>query len=297
MHRPLALAALAAATLTAVTVQPPAASAAPVGYTRTTIAGNDLLYEIDVATGALTLVGDTNLEPATRALTLGPDGTLYGANDGDLVTVDTATGVATTVGPLGCCTTVSDMTFDASGGLWLLSGNPGNLYSVDVDTAAATLVGGLDQGVGSGLAADCAGNVYFTNAAADQLIRVDTANPGASSVVGGFGVDISSGSLAFDADGTLWMLTRPAVAGAPSQTFTVDPVSGSATLVAAAVAGNNPSDLALQGPACPDSEPAPTTTPVTTPGTTPATTPATTPVTAPPAIPPRPIAVTPRFAG
>lgn len=256
MHRPLTLAVLSAATLAiagpAVLDATPA-HAAPLGYSTSTIAQQDILFTVDVETGEMVEVGGTGVTPATRGLTMSPGGVLYGSQDGDLYTYDGATGDATLVGPMGCCGIVEDLTFDAAGRLWALSSNPSNLWSVDVATGSTTLVGPLGHGLMTGLAADCSGNVYGTDNQSDVLVRVDTADPSASTVVGAFGVDVGSGSLTFDGDGTLWMMMRPAMpAGAPSQTRTVDLTTGALSPMVASVAGNNPSDLALGPLVCPD---------------------------------------------
>ncbi|MDY7093883.1 MAG: IPTL-CTERM sorting domain-containing protein [Acidobacteriota bacterium] len=76
----------------------------------------DLLFTIDLATGTPTPIGNTGAE-ITGGIEFGPDGTLYGGiafgggdaaapegilfNDGDLVTLDPATGAATLVGSTG----------------------------------------------------------------------------------------------------------------------------------------------------------------------------------------------------
>lgn len=238
------------------------AGADPVGYTRATVSGDDLVYTVDLATGATILVGDTGLTPATRGLTFGPDGTLYGANRGDLVEIDTATGAATVVGAFGCCTIVEDMTFDAYGQLWLLSSNPSHLYRVDLDTGEATHVTGPVNGaLLSGLAADCEGTLYAADTENDQLLAIDAAHPDQVTEVGPFGVDLGSASLDTDAGGTLWALARPSQVGA-SRTYTLDPTDGTATLVQATVTGNGPGDLALNPPDCGD-VPLPTTSTTT----------------------------------
>ncbi len=291
----------------------PPALASPVGYTRATIAGNDNIYTVDLATGAMTLVGDSGLDPASRALSMHPDGTLYGARNGSLYTYNTVTGVASVVGPFDCCGIVQDMTFDGDGNLWLLSSNPSRLFSVNVGTGAATEVGPLNRGLMTGLAVDCDGTMFGTDGATDTLVTIDPTTA-AATTVGTFGFDVGSGSLAFDASGTLWMLVRPAApAGAPSRTMTVNTATGVLSEVAGAVAGNNPSDLALAPPSCP-SDPGPTiaapespsdpTTP-TTPGTptTPArpTTPATPTTISSPSmsvtVRPTAVLVTPTFTG
>lgn len=248
------------------TAHAPIASAVPIGYTQATISGMDNIYEIDLGTGSMTLVGATGLSPATRALTLGPTGTLYGANAGNLITIDTATGAGTVVGPFGCCSTVDDMAFDAGGNLWLISGSPSSLYSVNVASGAATLVGSVGGRFLSGLAGDCSGSVFGLDAENDDLLTVNTATA-APTAVGPLGFDVASGSLDEDAAGTLWMLARPPVGGAPSETYTINKTTGAATLVVGSVDGNNPSDVAIAPLVC-QVPPTTTTTTTTAPSTT-----------------------------
>lgn len=89
----------------------------------------DELFTVDVATGATTPIGPTGYL-ILGGIELGPDGILYGgiANagindgpgaDGDLVTLDTATGVATPVGPTGS-PAISGLAFAPAAGASIL---------------------------------------------------------------------------------------------------------------------------------------------------------------------------------
>jgi streptogramin lyase len=267
------------------------ASAAPIGFTQQTLNGQDFIYQIDMTAPGLTLVGPTGIPPATRGLTMNADGVLYGANGGNLYTFNTSTGAATLVGALGCCSNVTEMTFDADGNLWLIANSPSNLYSVNASTGAATLVGGLGGRFMSGLAGDCDGNVFGIDHEADQLVLVDTAAPASSSNVGPLGLAIGSGALAFDTDEVLWMLSVP-VAGNPSTTSEINTSTGAATISVANVGGNAPIALALQPPDCPDD---PTTT-TTTAGNT-STTTSGAAATAPRSAAAAAVATTPSFTG
>jgi hypothetical protein len=280
--------------------------AAPVGYTMMSLDGSGHLYTIDMATGATAAVGDTDLAGSARGLVFAPDGTLFAASAGNLITIDPATAAPTTVGPFGCCSIVTDMAFDAQGDLWMLSGNPSNLYSVDLGTGAATLIGPLGRGPLAGLAGDCTGALYTVVNDTDELVEIDPQTAG-SSVVGSLGIDVGGGGMDTDAEGTLWLLDRTTVSGAPSRTYTIDSSTGAATLVAPAVTGNNPSAIGLAPLDCGDVPP--TTSSSTTTSTTEPTTstthraggPATTEpsTTAPPAVAPaaQPVPAQPAFTG
>ncbi len=264
----------------AVVVADVPAVAEPNGYTQETVGGQDLIYEIDVSSGFRVLVGDTGLEPATRALVLGPDGTLYGENDGDLVTIDTSTGAATVVGSMGGGG-ATDMAFDSEGNLWMLAGNPSRLWSVDTATGAATLEGSLGQELW-GLAGDCSGDLYAIGLSPteDQLYLVDT-DAVSASVVGPLGAAVGANTLDFAADGTLWMFSRPATPPGNSVTWTVDTSTGTATQVG--VDGDS-FLLAIDPLVC--SAPSTTTTTTTS-----------APTTVPESPPPSALPLTPSFTG
>ena len=280
--RILAVVALAALVTVVIPSQP--ASAAPLGYTQMTIGGDDLIYSVDMGTGATALVGDTGLEPATTSLAFAPDGTLYGVNSSNLVTIDTTTGAATIVGSLTCCSGARGLAFDADGTLWLVAGNPGTLHSVDTTTGAATLVGSMGPNFIGGLGATCDG-VYALDSVDDTLATVDVAT-GAITDVGPLG-DNGYGSMSTDASGQLWLLGRPEVP-ASSESFTIDTATGAATFVAT-VDGNAPASLALAPLGCDDPPPSTTTTSTTATSTTTTTAPR------PPAA--HPVVANPRFAG
>ncbi len=95
------------------------------------------LYLVNLATGAMTFVGDTGVEIA--ALALAPSGSLFGVespSDGLLV-VEEATGEATVVGPLGIgISRYTDLSFDTQGRLWMLANQ--RLYRVDTTSGTAT---------------------------------------------------------------------------------------------------------------------------------------------------------------
>ncbi len=98
------------------------------------------LYRVNVATGVGTLVGSTGLE-ALLSLTFSSGGTLYGWDGtAGLVTINTATGVATDVNPnQGGTFDIQGIVFGPDG---ILYGVCKKLYRIDTATGAWTLVGG-----------------------------------------------------------------------------------------------------------------------------------------------------------
>lgn len=116
-----------------------------------TVAGSEL-YRLDLATAALTPLGDVGV-PGIGALATGPSGVLFAVTLDELYTIDPEIPAATLVGPTGLVPSFlpTSMTFDAEGRLWMVAGT--RLHEVDPLTGAATAVVGVDQGL-LALAAD-----------------------------------------------------------------------------------------------------------------------------------------------
>jgi hypothetical protein len=100
------------------------------------------LYSVNPGSGQATPVGPVGLE-VTGLAARGK--VLYGLGEdvsGKLVTIDTATGAATSVGPLvNVGLGRSGLAFDAQGTLWgIVKGYPSTLFTVDTDTGLATVV-------------------------------------------------------------------------------------------------------------------------------------------------------------
>ncbi|MBI3682843.1 MAG: hypothetical protein HY235_20920 [Acidobacteria bacterium] len=110
-----------------------------------------LLFIVNAATGAGTLVGSTGL--GLQSLAFSPSGVLYGYDIGldvqvglGLVIIDPATGAVTDVNPaVGSDGPMQSIAFDASGTLYgILTNNLGNaqLYTINPATGTAISVGG-----------------------------------------------------------------------------------------------------------------------------------------------------------
>ncbi len=203
-------------------------------------------------------------EGGVGGLAFGPDGTLFGIQGGDLVTISTVSGRPTTIGSLGETVPGGPLTFDCSGDLWMISRTTTNnqdrsstVYNVDPDTGAATEVGQLGHPV-IGLAAR-GGTVfglgpYYNNAPWNvsgsrdaDLLTVDFSTSSAAQV-GALNTRVDAGELAFAPDGTLWGVGTDS-AEFRQLLFAVDTDSGAATVLAQTE--SNYRTLAIRGePVC-----------------------------------------------
>lgn len=131
------------------------------------------LYTVDSNTGAGALVGNFG-QSDTYTLAFSQNGTLYGISNGfsngTLVTIDRATGHATTVGVSTGVGNMMSLAFAQDGTLYAGSWSNNNLYTINASTGAASLVGNLGFGGIMDLDFDSQGNLY---ALSDALYRVD----------------------------------------------------------------------------------------------------------------------------
>ena len=123
----------------------------------------NLLYSVDLNNSnslvtvtpdglTITVIGATGAD--IRGLAYDDaNGILYGADYGNLYTIDTTTGVATLVGATGLDDGTPGLAFDpVTGILYLNAGFLQNLYTLDTATGAATLVGANGASYINGLA-------------------------------------------------------------------------------------------------------------------------------------------------
>jgi hypothetical protein len=123
-------------------------------------AANYDLYEVDINTGAQTIVGAYDGPGLMIGIAFDSNGVLYGwdINEDKLWTVDTSTGNATEVGPLMAGNQSMNLNYAQDGAFdyetdtlylttYLLSPDYGSyLYECDEDTAVCTLIGAFDGG-------------------------------------------------------------------------------------------------------------------------------------------------------
>jgi len=183
-------------------------------------------------------------------------GTLYGTDafNGNLITINPATGSASVVGPLGVGQ-IPSLAVDPLTGIIYAGGGGGipNIYTVD-PAIGITGVGDTGLGIAAVEALDFnkAGTLYASvniaggaGTGADHLAIIDKAT-GAATVVGPYGsctgVTIPStaegsctiegmAGIAFDAAGNLWGSHRTVAAGTPGL-YRINVATGAATFVA-----------------------------------------------------------------
>lgn len=194
--------------------------------------GDDNLYRINLNTGDATPIGPVGHDDL-EGLSFQPGtGVLFGGNnwlDEVLVTINTTTGAATTVGELflgqGDVITNLGLGFCNDGSLWMATMWPGDFYSVDPTTGLATSIGpqGIDV---TGLA--CWDGVMYGLGGdhADNLVTIDLSTGAATNVGPLVNVSLFQGGIAFAPDGTLWGIEEEGTI------FTINPSTGYATVVA-----------------------------------------------------------------
>jgi hypothetical protein len=150
-----------------------------------------------------------------------------------LLTCDIATGACKQVGNLGVDITDTGLAFTDEFTLYMSTDapkNPTRFYQVNKVTGKATLIGDQGQEV-TGLAAGPEGIFGLGGDGRDNLVKIDP-KTGAATPIGPLGpIKASDGGLDFDADGVLWGVEDAGLRN-PSRTFTVDPETGQAIVVA-----------------------------------------------------------------
>jgi len=214
----------------------------------------DTLYSVDLSTRTATPIGAAGTWSGAsianvEGLTFGPNGKLYAVSDTllkALMTIDTATGLANVIGPLGGGSGLGDsgqgtfdvldlgMTFTCDGRLWLSSGFTGSFWRVDPGTGTVTKIGNLGATI-TGLTAR--GNQVFGAGSQDDpnLYSIDLTSGHATSVGPyGQGVNpITTASPGFDATGKLWLVVDNVPPLGPTQTpqwSTLTTISAKGTL-------------------------------------------------------------------
>ena len=241
---------LIAAVLSSAPISP--AMANPVGYG----VAFDQLYRIETSPPGATYIGEAGNfggQPygLLKGLTFGPGNTLYAISDSltqkPIVTLNTANGRATYLSSLNLSGGTGQFksldfasAFTCDGQMWLTSATTRKLWRVNPATGQSTLVATLAETL-TGLAAR--GNELFAAGGRgnNSLYKVNT-QTGTATLIGGFGAAssgwISTISLSFDANGTLWSVLNylpPAPGGSTlvdwSDLARIDPATGLATVL------------------------------------------------------------------
>lgn len=169
--------------------------------------------KVDVQTGAVTYVGNAGVALTDIAFDRG--GTLWGIGFNNLFKVNTATGVATLVGPTGI-PQGNALVFSTTGVLYASSATTPLLYTVNTTTGAATSIGSTGFSSAGDLAFN-AGALYLSDTG-NYLVKISLGPTPSGVEVGPIGFNNVYG-LATGDDGVLY-----GVAG--TQIFVVDTDSG-----------------------------------------------------------------------
>lgn len=180
-----------------------------------------ILLELDPANGLIIdLIGELGVDFASAIAFHPTTNVLYahGNSPGELMTIDTTTGLASSVGLSGLGSTASDLAFDPDTNvLFGFSQGPASLHSFDLGSGAATSVGPLGTQLGAGGLAVVSGTFYFSRFEA-ELYTVNT----------------TTGAGSFFS----WI-------NEPAQLVTLDKTTGVATHVADTFADGNISDFSF----------------------------------------------------
>ena len=177
----------------------------------------------------------TTTNPTWFAGDFDDSGTLYvlDQNSLSLLTVDTATGADTTVGPLtnlNAGHTVTGLAWNADNStMYALStdGTDSTVYSVDISTGTLTVIGNTGTTLGIWLAIDSMGNAFAADLD-DNLYSIDLGT-GAGTVVGPLGFDINFAQDAdFDPD-TDVLYAGLYLGGGANEWASIDTTTGAAT--------------------------------------------------------------------
>ncbi|MCF6225423.1 MAG: hypothetical protein L3J22_03845 [Xanthomonadales bacterium] len=255
-------------------------TAAPIAYSVNSNGVNrdtsDRLHRIDLATGEVTALEKVRLNKPSlgsfsdiEGLAFGPDGTLYGVDDGDetLLTISTTTGIGASVTgnplslQLGQVATDFGLTFTCEGLLFMSSDINQTLYQVNDETGLATGVTN-SPGLGASITALAAwgDKVYglshgrFADSSLTPSLYAIDVETGAATLIGALGNAVKlyrNAGLAFDEEGQLWAITDrfnlTNNVDFPSQVLKIDPATGIAEAISeVAVIGFE--SLAITGP-------------------------------------------------
>jgi hypothetical protein len=139
-------------------------------------AGRNFVYRIDVVAQTVTpLTTDSSLEIRELAYRAGTH-TLFGTDYSNLYTIDTTTGAATLIGPMGPGFVVGVMEYDPSNDrLLVINHSDESLYAVDPSTAIPSFIGSTGNANLTDLWIDQSTDQFYTSA--NIPIRLGTLDP------------------------------------------------------------------------------------------------------------------------
>lgn len=177
------------------------------------------LGKVDVATGTVTMVGNSGL--TLTDIAFDPSGNLYGLSFTTLYQVNTTNAALTTIGGHGI-NGGNALTFGSDGTLYAAGASP-NLYTLNTGNGAGTP---FANSMGTNSAGDLAfnGGQLYLAGTNNQLVRLDLSNAGQGTNVGAFGVSSVFGLATASSNGVLY-----AIAG--TNIYTVNKTTGAATFL------------------------------------------------------------------
>jgi hypothetical protein len=200
------------------------------------------IITINKTTGVGTVVGSSGFTEVS-ALTFSSSGILYGATGGSqgpsfLVTVNTSTGVATSIGPLTPSSSggFAGLAFHSSGthfgAAW--NGSSGELWTINPSNAAQTFVAAVTGCTGNnfatGIVFSSGGTLFGSRGGSgghvENLVTLNPATAACTAIGSGSSNNITD--IAFDPfTGILYGVTG----GGSSVLLQIDPVTGAETLI------------------------------------------------------------------
>ncbi len=204
---------------TVVNIGPLRTASGSVDLTDVALTSSGALYGVDYGSNLYRV--DTATALATligplgagvNGLVVSPEGTPYASNGYELYTVSLTSGSATAVGVMGYASS-GDLAFAPDGTLFMAAegGPKDSLVKLSLNTANGTLIGSIGQGAVYGLAESY--GTLFAATASGELLTVDPST-GASTVLAAGG-DLSANGMAVPPQATA------AVGGTPSTVPTV----------------------------------------------------------------------------
>jgi len=189
------------------------------------------IYSVNSQTGVATIIAP--LTDTVTALAFDANGTLFGTTrggvnpEGEIVTIDVATGTITPVGPSGL-NLLPDISFAPDGTLFAWTENNDDLATIDPATGVATVIASPINSAGSGLAVADDGTIFFT-ANGSSFQTVDPSSGASLSTIAMSGSIAPINAMTF-VDGVLYGIQKAAVG---RSLVTIDPSTGAVTIVGA----------------------------------------------------------------
>ncbi|HDD24126.1 MAG TPA: hypothetical protein ENF52_01660, partial [Chloroflexi bacterium] len=234
---------------------PTGALESPLGslaYATELLAANLVNFDTDNPGGA-SVIGNTGGSMYAGDFLNGDFSRMYAIEAGanNFVTIDTATGAVTVIGPVAPAAGQSwtGMAGDSTDGtLYASSTDCSNstLYTIDPATGAATQIGAITNAPCIiGIAVNSQGEMYGLDIVNDNLVRIDKAT-GAGTVVGpvGFNANYAQGMDFDESTDTLYLAAYNADSGSPELRI-ADTATGNSVLVGAFPAGTEMDALSI----------------------------------------------------